>query len=167
MQTRILHTEIWQDDFFVNLSPEEKLLFIYYLTNDSVNIIHLFKCNIQRTQADTGIDRGIIVEAQKKFEKAEKIYFKQGFVFLRNASRYEKYEGPKNEIAKVKLFNRLSKDIKDWYNKVSDTSIDTGIDTHDKSEIINHKSKTITYKTENIDNITNDVFEALEKEEIE
>jgi hypothetical protein len=158
MITRIIYTEIWQDDFFVSLEPQEKLLFLYYLTNDSVNIIHLFRCNNQRTQADTGIDRGIIIKAQQKFEKAGKMYFKDGFVFLKNAHRFEKYEGPKNDVAKVKLINRLSKDIKDWYIKHSDR----GIDTLYKSEIINHKSKTITHNTE-IDNITNEVYEALER----
>lgn len=164
MQTRILHTEIWQDDFFVNLNSNEKLLFIYFLTNDSVNIIHLYRCNIQRITADTGIDRGIILKAQEKFEKNKKMFFKDGFVFLKNASRYEKYEGIKNEVAKLKLFSRLSKNILHWYNNVSDTPIDTPIDRVYKSEIINNKSKTIKQKEvsdEFLENIRKEIKEKL------
>lgn len=142
MITRIVYTEIWQDDFFVGLNPNEKLLFIYFLTNESVNIIHLYKCGINRVKADTGIDTPIIQEAQRKFEENGKIYFKNGYVFLRNASRFEKYEGSKNEIAKQKLFARLSKDLIDWYIQITDTPIDTLY----KSEIINPKTETLEHK---------------------
>lgn len=158
MQTRILHTEIWQDDFFVNLNSNEKLLFIYFLTNDSVNIIHLYRCNIQRITADTGIDKGIILKAQEKFEKNKKMFFKDGFVFLKNASRYEKYEGSKNEVAKVKLFSKLSKDILDWYNNISDTPIDSPIDRVYKSKTINHKLEIINNKSENINQKPSEEF---------
>jgi hypothetical protein len=73
-------------------------------------------------------------------------------VFLRNAHRFERYEGPKNEVAKSKLFARLSNDLLDWYSKLTDTPIDT---LH-KSEIITHKSE--------INQITDEVFEALEND---
>jgi hypothetical protein len=142
MQTRIIYTEIWQDDFFVGLNPDEKLLFIYYLTNESVNIIHFYKCGSNRVKADTGIDTPIILQAQQKFEKEGKIFFKNGYVFLRNAHRFERYEGSKNEIAKSKLFARLSKDLLDWYSKLTDTPIDTLY----KSETINKKSETLEHK---------------------
>jgi hypothetical protein len=149
MITRIIYTEIWQDDFFVGLNPDEKLLFIYYLTNESVNIIHLYKCGINRVKADTGIDTPIIQEAQRKFEKNGKIYFKNGYIFLRNASRFEKYEGSKNEIAKSKLFARLSKDLIDWYIQITDTPIDTLY----KSEIINPKTETLNTNSVNPNDI--------------
>ena len=142
MITRIIYTEIWQDDFFVGLNPDEKLLFIYYLTNESVNIIHLYKCGVNRVKADTGIDTPIIQKAQRKFEENGKMFFKNGYIFLRNAHRFERYEGSKNEIAKGKLLSRLSKELLDWYSKLSDTPIDTLY----KSEIINHKSETLKHK---------------------
>lgn len=137
MITRIVHTQIWTDNYFTGLSPDEKLLFLYFLTNDQVNIIHLYRCPEPRIVADTGIDRGIIVEAKKKFEKDGKICFKDEFVFLRNANRFEKYEGPKNITAKEKLFSRLGQHIIDWYN----SNLDTPMHTPYKSEIITHKSE--------------------------
>ena len=142
MKTRILYTEIWQDDFFSELDPKEKLLFIYYLTNESVNIIHLYKCMPMRVSADTGIDTPIVLKAQEKFEKAGKIYFKNGYVYLKNASRFESYVGEKNEVAKQKLFDRLSTEIIDWYNNITDRGIDRGT----KIGTINKKSKTIKEK---------------------
>lgn len=139
MQTRILHTEIWQDDFFSELTPDEKLLFIYFLTNERVNIIHLYQCTNARIKADTGIDTPIIEIAKEKFEDAGKIYFHDTYVFLKNASKYETYTGSMNEIAKSKLYSRISKTVIDWYNNITDTPIDTPIDTHKKQEIRNKK----------------------------
>ncbi len=137
MITRIIYTQIWTDNYFTALSPDEKLLFLYFLTNDQVNIIHLYRCPQARIVADTGIDTPIIVEAKQKFEKAGKILFKDEFVFLRNAHRFEKYLGEKNIRAKEKLFSRLSQSIIDWYN----SNLDTPINTPYKSETITHKSE--------------------------
>jgi len=147
MITRIIYTELWQDDFFISLNSKEKLIFIYYLTNESVNIIHLYRCSLARISGDTGIDTPIIIEAQKKFEKAEKIYFNSGFVFLKNAHKFEKYNGEKNEVSKLKLFSRLSKSILDWYNSLSDTPMDTPMDTPTMIGSINHKSETLKHKS--------------------
>jgi len=147
MITRIIYTEIWQDNFFSELSKQEKLLFLYYLTNESVNIIHLYRCNNQRASADTGIDTPIILKAQTKFSKENKMFFKNGYVFLKNAHKFEKYEGEKNDIAKRKLFGRLSKSIMDWYINMSDTPIDTPMDRDYKSETINNKSETLKHKS--------------------
>jgi hypothetical protein len=163
MITRIIYTEIWQDEFFADLIPEEKLLFIYYLTNDAVNIIHLYRCSVARVSADTGIDTPIILKAQEKFEKADKIFFNGGYIFLKNAHRFEKYLGVSNETAKAKLFDRLSKKIIAWYNSVSDTPVYTPPMTG----TINHKSEIITHKTEiNAEQINNEVDEALSKLEV-
>jgi len=146
MITRILYTEIWQDNFFSTLTPEEKLLFIYFLTNERVNIIHLYQCSNLRITSDTGIDTPIIVIAKKKFEEAEKIYFKEGYVFLKNAYKYETYKGPQNQIAKEKLYARLSKSIIDWYNNISDTPIHTPIDRDDNTETISNNTEIIYSK---------------------
>ena len=147
MQTRILHTEIWQDDFFSELNPNEKLLFIYFLTNERVNIIHLYQCNNFRIKGDTGIDIPIIMKTKQKFQNAGKIYFIENYVFLKNASKYEAYRGPQNELAKAKLFARLSKSVIEQYNKVSDTPINTPIYTTDNTETINHNT---TIRKENL-----------------
>lgn len=141
MITRILYTEIWQDDFFSTLDPNEKLLFIYFLTNERVNIIHLYQCTNARIKADTGIDTPIIEKAKQKFESSEKIYFFDTYVYLKNASKYEKYTGSMNETAKNKIYSRLSKTVIDWYNNITDTPIDTPMHTHKKQEIRNNNKE--------------------------
>lgn len=119
MKTRILYTKIWDKDFFAELSSDHKVIFLYYLLNDLVNIIHCYECPDRRVHNVTGIDRGIIANAKALFQEAGKIYFFGDFVYLKNAYKYEKYTGEKNEEAKRKILGQFSPEVKQWFEKIS------------------------------------------------
>lgn len=142
MKTRIIYTKIWQDSFFSSLSPEEKLVFIYYITNDHVNIIHFYECSDRTVMFDTGISLTKLLNLKGKLQDHKKILFYKDFVFLTNASRYEIYTGEKNEEAKRKILLLLSKDVLDWYNNI----LDRGIDTQPIPSI-NHNTEIISNKS--------------------
>ena len=40
---RQIHTQIWRDNWFLDLEPDEKLLFIYLFSNDSTNLAGLYE----------------------------------------------------------------------------------------------------------------------------
>ncbi len=151
MKTRIIHTKIWTDGFFLTLSPEEKLLFLYYLTNHHVNIIHLYECHLTVTLMETGLSVDTIKECKTKFEKAGKIYFFQDYVYLKNASKYEKYTGELNEKAKGKLLNELSTEVLEWYKNKSITPINT-----DLIPSITHNLEPKTYKQKHMEDVDPD-----------
>jgi len=160
METRILHTSLWVDEYFTNLDVKEKLLFIYFISNERVNIINFYQLPTNRIKADTGIDSSFIDKTKAKFHKDKKIFFKDNYVFLVHGYKYQNYGGPQNEKKKEKLISQLSKDVLAWYNNIIDTGIDTSIDssidTNDKSIIINHKS--IIHIDETKNNIINDLI---------
>lgn len=147
MITRIVHTKIWTDGFFSELTPTEKAIFIYYITNPDVNIIHCYECPDRKVMFDTGCTSEQLSKAKDKFQSAGKLSFYKEYIKLENASKYESYNGEKNEKAKLKLLSQLSRDVLDWYNKKKDTPINTGIDTssipsiNHKSEIINNRKR--------------------------
>lgn len=149
MKTRILYTKIWQDSFFVSLSSAEKLAFIYYLTNDQVNIIHFYECPDRRVMFETGITAPVLQAFKIKLQANKKMYFCKDYVFLVNAIRYESYTGEKNEEAKKKTIQLLSSDVLAWYKDIIDRGIDRGIDTQPIPPI-NHKSEIIIQKSEKI-----------------
>lgn len=127
MKTRIIHTKIWEDGFFSELSTDEKLIFIYLLTNERINIIHCYECTDRQIMFDTGIDAATLEHAKEKFAKQDKILFKDNYVFLKNAHKYEEFSGDKNELAKDKLIKQLNPLIKEWFSSVSGVSLDTPI----------------------------------------
>ena len=181
MQTRILHTKIWKDEFFSSLNPTEKLLFVYYLTNERVNIIHCYEVSERETVFDTGIDRTTIKKARERFQAEHKLLFIGNYVVLINAWKYETYSGNLNEKAKEKLLRHLPANIieilqknndefshskKDGYISTTDRGIkgasnplhtpQIGSINH-KSEIRNHKSERGYQRgiktTKNVDNV--------------
>ena len=155
MKTRILHTKIWNDSFYMDLTPTEKLIFMYYITNDQVNIIHLYECSDKRVAFETGATIPQIQQAKDKFHNAGKILSYRGYIYLYNASKYEQYSGELNEKAKRQLISQLDDKVRDWYNNIATNGIplleefNTPIDTPFKGTI-NHKSEIINHKSENI-----------------
>lgn len=135
MQARIIFSKIWEDAFFVNLSVPEKLLFFYYLTNSRVNIINCYECQDRQVVFDLGTPTKIVAEFKKKAEAEGKLFFKGNYVFIKNAEKYQKYTGSKNETAKLTAIDRLPEEISSWRNsllgeKVVDRGIDSTIYTH-------------------------------------
>src|SRR3990167_2717563 len=120
MKTRIIHTKIWKDDYFATLNTAEKLLFVYFLTNEYVNIIHLYECPERVIMFDTGVSKEELDSAKNKFEATKKFRFHDSFVYIPNAYRYERYVGEKNDNAKQDLVRRLPKSVLDWFYSISD-----------------------------------------------
>lgn len=141
MKARIMHTKIWTDSYFLELLPPEKLLFIYYLINPRITIIHLYECPDKIVALETGLDLKIIQAAKEKFQSAGKIYFFKNYIYIKNAIRYQKYKGQKNIIAAEKLLKEISKDILDWFRKETNTPIDTSLILSIKQESENATTK--------------------------
>ena len=127
MKARQIQTKIWRDSLFIKLTPNEKLLFIFYFTNEFVNVIHFYECPDIVASFSTGLPVSEIVNIKKKINTS--ILFIKDFVFLKNAWKYEKYSGSDNENAKLKLIEELSPDIRTWYEANTYTPVYTPVYT--------------------------------------
>jgi len=126
MKTRIVHTKIWKDDFITKLDLVSKLIFIYLLTNESVNITGIYEIPDRFIIFDLGITKKQLEKAKELLK--EKIIFKNGWVRILNIDKYNVYSGPKNEIARNRELEQAPLLLKENYTYPSDTSIDRGID---------------------------------------
>ena len=145
MKTRIIQTKFWADGYVASLTPLEKIIFLYYLTNEKVNIIHCYECPDRYVLIDTGVSREVLQRCKDKLQESNKVLFYKDYVLLVNADKYEAYKGEDNEKAIKKLESEMSNDVLDWYinkNKTPLKTPDTGVYTppiNNKSEIISHK----------------------------
>ena len=92
---RQIHTKIWRDNWFLDLEPDEKLLFIYLFSNDNSNLAGIYELNERIIQLETGLDKTRIHEILKKFELNDKVYFKDGVVWIVNMQKYHSSAGEK------------------------------------------------------------------------
>lgn len=148
MKTRIIHTRIWEDDWFLSLSDNGQKLFIYLITNQRINLSGIYRLPDRVINFDTRL-KGERLEKAKN-ELVGKVMFFDGWVYVKNAQILGGYKGEKNEVAIKQEMTEIPENVKnclfkgicnrvskkdDRVSEVSDTSI------NHKSEIINHKSE--------------------------
>jgi len=145
MKTRILQTKIWKDGYYRSLNSNEKLLFVYFLSNEYVNQIWLYECHNDVIAFDTGIPLKDVENLKAKFQNDKKIAFYKDYVYLVNASKYENYRGDLNDKAREKILSVLPNDVLDWYKAILDRGID-GVSIGVYIPTINNKQETINNK---------------------
>ena len=140
MKTRIIHTKIWQDEWFCSLPRASRFIFIYLISCPQNNICGIFELPDRQIVFDTGVTREELEQAKK--DLAGRVIFMLGWVKLIHSDKYNNYvTNDKMQVALQKELNIIPEEIKNNMNEY-DTSIDTSIYTpnNHKSIIINNKS---------------------------
>lgn len=88
MAYRFTNTEKWQDGWFYNLKPLEKLLFIYLC--DNCDIAGFIEYIPEKYSADTGIDKKTIDTIIKGYQKGIVFSKDRSVLFLINFLRHQK-----------------------------------------------------------------------------
>jgi hypothetical protein len=104
---RQIHTRIWQDAWFLDLLPEEKLLFIYLFSNEHAALCGLYELALKTMSFETGLRTDAITLALHRFEEAGKAFHEAPYVWVPNLRRYNESTSPKvaakiaSELAQV------------------------------------------------------------------
>jgi len=104
---RSVNTKFWDDPFTANLTTEEKLLFLYLLTNPLTNILGIYEITLRRISYDTGIkpEKAENILVTNFMEKGKAIWSKNYLIlpnFLKNQNL-----NPAMQKGALKLFNNL------------------------------------------------------------
>jgi hypothetical protein len=86
---RIVNTKFWDDSYITELSPSEKLLFLYLLTNPLTNICGIYELPFKRVAFDTGMSQREIEGVFRRFEKDGKVICFEGWVGLVNFIKHQ------------------------------------------------------------------------------
>lgn len=102
---RQIHTQIWTDNWFLELEPDEKLLFIYLFSNDKSSLSGIYEIHDKLISFETGMKMSRINTILNKFADSGKVYAQDGLIWIVNMKKYHAY---KNESVKT----RIETDIK-------------------------------------------------------
>lgn len=86
---RVINTRFWIDGYVSGLKPEEKLLFLYLLTNPSTEICGIYEIPIKNMSLDTGIDVMRVNKILKKFSKDGKVHYIDGWICIINFVKHQ------------------------------------------------------------------------------
>jgi len=100
---RQLHCKMWSsDNWFINLNPEMKLLFIYLFSNERASMTGLYEIPVRIVSFETGLTRDCVQDAIEVFTKADKVEydFESGVIWIKNMAKYQVQNNPNEHIRK-------------------------------------------------------------------
>lgn len=157
MKKRSIETKFWRDGYIQKLNSKEKYLFLYLLLNEHVNIIWIYELTDIQISFETGLVLSDINKIKQKFQRDGKFMFKDNWIKIVNAGKYEFYVGEKNENAINKEMSIIPSHILGYFN----TPIDTPIDTPSIGSNININTNININKYNNIENIDEELMNKL------
>ena len=101
---RQVHVSLWKDEWFLDLEPEQKLLFIYLFSNESTSLAGIYKLAFKVICFETNLDADYVREALRLFTEKRKVYYEDGIVWVVNMRRY-------HETSSSKVQTRIKNDI--------------------------------------------------------
>ena len=109
---RSVNTKFWEDTFIEDLSVENKLLFLYLLTNSYTNLLGIYEISLKRISYETGLKEETIRNGLKRFGMVRKVfYFNEKYIILRNFLKHQKLNA-NMQINVVRIFNELPNELK-------------------------------------------------------
>jgi len=120
MQNRLVNTKFWADKYIVTLTPETKLLFLYFLTNPLANIAGIYELTIRQIIFDTGLPAATITKSLRKFQDDKKIYYliEHGWVYLKNFQKHQALNNSFVAAGIVRVFRDVPGPILDEFEKL-------------------------------------------------
>ena len=112
---RYLDTKFWDDRYIVEKDPIEKLLFIYLLTNPLTNILGIYEISLSRIAFDTGLEQEMVLKILERFEKDNKVRYFEGYVALKNFTKYQA-NNPKINQGIKSLLKTVPVKLIEWIN---------------------------------------------------
>jgi hypothetical protein len=161
MKRRSLETRFWKDNYIQSLTANGKLLFNYLLMNEYVNIIHIYELPETYISLETGITIKQIQDLKIKFQQDNKFLFKDSWIKIVNADKYEHYEGNLNDRAKENLLKIIPSHVLDYFNTPIDRDIDTQPKVSSNQYPITNNQQSITNKYNNIENLKEEDLETI------
>lgn len=106
---RIVNTRFWNDTFISSLDPIEKLLFIYFITNEHTNICGIYELPLKIAAIETGIDESMFKKILPRLKP--KLFYIDGWVCAVNFPKHQAKDNPKIKKGIENEMMAIPKDI--------------------------------------------------------
>lgn len=104
---RQIHVAIWRDEWFLDLEPQEKLLFIYLFSNGSSNLAGIYRLSIKHLELETGLKPAEYATIIRKFENDGKVIYLDGYIWIKNLRKYNESRSPSTKLAIDAIISRI------------------------------------------------------------
>lgn len=110
-KNRIVNTKFWSDTYVSRIDSLEKLLFLYFITNQYTNICGIYEIPLKQIALDTGIDRDNLEKIFiPRLAESERIFYFDGWVYIKNFIKHQ-IENPSVTSGIKRSVNELPKNV--------------------------------------------------------
>lgn len=113
----MITTRIWADPWFENLKPEEKLIWLYILTNQQTNLIGIYEISAKRISNETGIDSNLLQTVLERFQNDSRIIWNGSYMVIKKFLTHQNLANPNMEKAASKIFDALPSEVRKLLKK--------------------------------------------------
>jgi len=106
----MIRDSFWTDTYIEKLTPDEKLLFIYLLTNPLCNVAGVYEIRAKRIGFETGYDVEVVETILKRFERDKKILRFEDWIVVVNHIKNQSLN-PSIIQGCERIFNELPQDM--------------------------------------------------------
>ena len=107
----MIRDSFWTDSYIEKLSPDEKLLFLYLLTNPLANVLGIYEIRAKRIGFETGYDIEVVENILSRFERDKKILRHNDYIVLVNHLKNQS-TNPSIIQGCQRIFDEMSDEIK-------------------------------------------------------
>lgn len=92
MKTRMLYTSIWCDSYVRELSDTEARLFLFFLTNEKVNLSGIYQCpDFYTLSLFPQLNQDKLNKIKEKLAEDKKLLFCEDWVYITNAQKFNDF----------------------------------------------------------------------------
>ena len=155
MRTAIFSTEFWEDDIINELSRDEKLFYIFVVTNPKRNTSRIFKCTdtVLRKTGDYTADE--LKALKQSMEEKSLLFFFGGWIVIGDIGYVKPNRGKKSYQIELQEIKKIPVEIIDFYDKLL---LNGSITVMERISISNNKDN---------NNIFNNDSDFLDSDELE
>ncbi len=125
---RSVSTAFWSDPFIEDLSPKDKLLFLYLVTNEKTNMLGVYEASLRKISFETGLDEKDVINGLKGFERLSKVKYINNYVFLVNFMKHQKFNTNMKKSA-IDIYNSLPNSLKNSELNISKSNASESFET--------------------------------------
>ena len=108
---RYVQDSFWTDPYIETLKPNEKLVFLYYLTNPLCNIAGIYEIRNSRVSYELGISEKEIEIIKNKFVKDKKVLAINDWILLVNFAKHQSLN-PNVKAGMIRIIKALPSLVK-------------------------------------------------------
>lgn len=109
---RSVSTAVWSDVWFEDLTPNQKLIWLYLITNEKTNMLGIYEASIKKIAFETGVNKTEVEKALSEFTKAGRVKYQHNHIILVKFLKHQNFNTNMKKSA-IDVYLNLPKELID------------------------------------------------------